>query len=182
MVDYYKEFNIPKTAGIGEIHDILAKQRNTWEDRNSKGFEAAAEKLILLKKADEAFKNETTRQQYDRKLADSKKAPENTDTNSDRKVSFDKWFNDANKYLDTQQYDLAKAALERALLFTTSESLNSEFVECAAAVYLMTGDLQQAMKYANYGILLNPDNASKYLDKASVLEDMIFKQYTRSTN
>jgi hypothetical protein len=73
LFDYYKEFGIPKSASVNEIHAIIAKVRSIWERRLAEGFENADDKIAMLNEAKIYFKTEASRMKYDEELAKNEK-------------------------------------------------------------------------------------------------------------
>jgi hypothetical protein len=170
MVDYYKEFNILKEASLDEIHEALAKLRNIWENRRMSGNESAEKKLVLLIDAEKIFKNDTNRKQYDRELDAAGAKPESIDPNIERKANFNKWFTEANDYLDTQEYDLAKSAINKAFQYRNPNDENALFFMQAAEIYRLNYDFRTALIYINEALVLEKDNPQSYLIKYLIFE------------
>ena len=165
IVNYYEKYGISQSDELEKIQWII-NQRITDEENDSFG-EGHSDKMFFLESAKEAFATAESRSKYDQDLADSMKKK---DPDGERKAQFDKWYADAKKYYDTQQYDLAKSAIERASQYKSSESDNSQFYRYAAQIYSFVESYSQAIDYANQAIVLEPDIFKGYKVKSRVLE------------
>ena len=170
IIDYYKELEIPKTASLDEIHDRLARLQNLWRNRESSGHEKARKMIDLLNEAENIFKTDASRTKYDRELDAAGAKPKTADPNAERKANFDKWFAEANNYLNTQQYDLAKSAIDKALQYRTLNDDDALVYIQAAEIYRLNNDYRSALNYINEAIVLDKDNSWSYLTKYLIFE------------
>lgn len=174
MVDYYEELKLGKTLSLQEINKEISLLESTWTQRQINVPEKATKMLALVIDARVAFKTDSSRAEYDRALEDSKREPLASDTDSERAKSFEKWYSDAKGYVGSQN-DLAKVAIDKALQYATSETIDQGFYRLAALIYSFSGNHIQALDFANQAIVIAPEDHISYGTKGDVLENYINK-------
>lgn len=167
MTDYYAELNIDSSLGVDEINKELSKLENTWKRRELTNPEKATKMLAIIIDAREVFKSTTTKNRYDRELAESKQQSKPVDSNQQRKDEIKKWRTDADTYYDRGEYDLAKIAVDRALALV-ADSSDDDLYSLAAAVYMEVGEHSVALSFINNAIVTNPQNGLHYMVKAGI--------------
>lgn len=165
VTDYYAELKISQSAGLAEIKQKLADLRNTWVSRQTTYPEKANKMIVLLDEADKVFASEASRKKYDKELEKSKADPETRDPDAERAASFEHWREEAKKYFDNEQYDLAKTAIEKAFRYQDASSDDAEFYSFASDLYLRSDSYDRALEYSNQAILSDSENAFYYLQK-----------------
>ncbi len=93
MTDYYKELNLERSLGTGEIHNELTKQERTWHQREVTMPEKARKMLTLIDEARIVFKTEASRRTYDNDLDNQDDPKEVSDPDEERKRVLKKWLN-----------------------------------------------------------------------------------------
>lgn len=165
MVNYYEELNLDKNASASELMKELVKMEVTWQKNEVFRPELAAEKLVLINQAKKVFASDAAKNKYD---SDLFATPEDPD--AARRAQFKKWYEDAQAYFESSQYDLAKTALENAMNYIYDE--DPAFYSLAASIYLSNGDTSMAMTNINKAIVMQPDEAGYYLSKGVILEKL----------
>ena len=168
VTDYYAELNLDKSKKTKEINTDLSRLESTWRRREINNPEKATATLALIIEARKVFATDSSRRFYDQELEKSKEKPVVTDPNADRRKQFEKWHSDALSYFTGGQYDLAKAAVDRALSFYDTSSDNDAFFSLVADVYRMNRNYSTALDYINKAIVINPQNAMHYILKAGI--------------
>ena len=158
MTNYYEELKINKESGVDEIQRELSRLESTWKRREIVNPEKAAKMIALLVEARKVFSDDSSRSKYDRELEESLRAPVEVDPNADRNAALKKWKDQAQRYYDTNQYDLAKTAIDKALTFSNSD--DDELFCLVADIYRESGNNSAAMEYINKAIVISPDKAS----------------------
>lgn len=171
IINYYEKYGFSQTDELEKIQWVI-NQKITDEENDSFG-EGHSDKMFILQLAQEAFASAESRAKYDQDLADSQKK---SDPDGERKAALEKWYKDAEAYYDTQQYDLAKTAIDRALQFATPETINSAFYDKAACIYFMLKLYTQALDFENQSIVLSPEDANGYYLKSYFLHAYIFEK------
>ena len=165
MVNYYEELNLDKNASASELMKELVRLEVIWHKNEIKRPELAAEKLVMISQAKKVFASDAAKIKYDNELF---AAPEDPD--AARRAQFKKWYEDAQAYFDSAQYDLAKTALENAMQNISDE--DPAFYNLAASIYYSNDDTSMAMTCINKAIVMQPDEARYYLFKGVILEKM----------
>ena len=181
MTDFYKELKLDRSKGIEELKNELIKQENIWKQREIYNPEKAVTMLALIEQARAVFASDATRRTYDRELAESQCRPEENDPDEDRREELRKWKVQAESYLESGQYDLAKVAIENALSFS-SEIDNDDLYATAARIYLSNNDTAAAMNYINKAIVCAPDVSYYYLLKGFIYDKKAYVYEWRSRN
>ena len=169
-MNYYEELGINSNLNLNEIQKELTKQEGLWTRRQVNNPEKATEKLALINQARKVFASDASRRSYDNELEKSKV---NRETLSPEKIADEekqKWQKKAEKYYSEQQYDLAKAAIEKALSSTSTNSYDDTIFALAAEIYRECEHFDLALDYINKAIVQAPDVSEYYLIKALILD------------
>ncbi len=166
MTNYYEELKLEKTAGLDEIKKELSHMESIWKRREITNPEKATKMIALLIEARKVFSDNLSRSKYDRELEESLRTPIETNPNTDRYLALNKWKHQAQSYYETNQYDLAKTAIDKAL--TYAESDDDELFGLVADIYREAGNYSVAMEYINKAIVISPEKASYYLSKGLI--------------
>lgn len=169
MVDYYAELSIDSSMKLDEINKELNKLKSIWRRRELNSPEKAAKIIAMIIDAKEVFKSMQNRSAYDRELAASKAPTAPADPQSAGRTEALKWFNDAKKYYDSGEYDIAKLAVEKVLSSDMYE-ITSQAYKLAANIHLAQMDYKKALNYINNAIIENPQDADNYRIKALILD------------
>ena len=169
MTNYYEELNLDAQASAAKLTEELIKQEVIWRRRELQRPEEAAKKLLLISEAKKVFATESSKSAYDRELNAPKPEEEKNDPAAERRAQFDIWRTNAENYLYSGQYDLAKTALEKALSYDSGEN-DAGFQNLAARIYKENRDLSSALSRINKAIVLEPNEAYHLLIKALIFE------------
>ena len=145
MINYYEELSINSKLNLSDIQKELIRLENLWTRRQVTNPEKATEKLALINQAEKAFASDASRRAYDNELERSKA---NRETLSPEKIAEQekqKWQKQAEIYYSEQQYDLAKAAIEKALSSSNTNSYDDTIFALAAEIYRECGHLDLAL-------------------------------------
>lgn len=171
MIDYYEELELDRNLGLKELQYQIDKVHSFWSRRLDRNATAEAqEKLLRCTEAREIFKDEDSRAEYDRELAESKKPKkqEHADPNAERRASYEKWKADASRYAKAGQWDLAEQAVGWAFRYGGSD--DPEMQAIAANVFKENRKYTTALYHINNAIVLDPDVARFDLLKAQILD------------
>lgn len=177
MTDYYDELNLSSSLDTATLYQEISKLESLWRRREVTNPEKAAKMIALIVEAQEKFKDEQSRRDYDLQLDQSKRKPKQLDPNTERLQSFMEWRNKAVSFYDEQQYDLAKSALDKALSYMPADYEDSLFFNQAALIYVNNNDCNAAMDYINKAIIIDSDIPDYYLTKGLVFNTIANKQY-----
>ena len=169
IINYYEKYAISQTDELEKIQWVI-NQKITDEENDSFG-EGHSDRMFILQLAKEAFSTAESKAKCDQDLVDSMKK---SDPDGERKAAFEKWYSDAKSYYHSQQYDLAKTAIERAFQYATIETADYNFYSFAANIYFWSANFTQAVDYANQAIVLAPDNYYGYFVKMNALNRYIY--------
>lgn len=169
MIDYYKEFNLKRNASAKEISDELIRLEAVWNKREMSQPEMAMEKLSLINKAKKIFSTDGSKAEYDMKLDEESAKPKKS--NEELQAQFQKFYDDAVNFMANGQYDLAKAALERAASYGVDKT-NAKYYYTAAIIYRNNKELITAFSNINQAIVLNPDDPEFYLEKSLIVDGL----------
>ena len=124
--------------------------------------------MALIIDARKAFATEEAKRTYDTSLDEANKPQ--PDGDEARREEVKKWSVDALKYRNSNQNDLAKEAIQRAIsLSCDSDSNFGEIHDRAAGIFVKSMDYDTALSCANRAIMSDPDNLNYYETKAYVL-------------
>ena len=166
MVDFYTELKLKPSDSLVIIKESLIKQERLWRKREVDNPDKATMMLALILQAKTTFSSEPSRRQYDAKLAESKKPQA---ASADEKEKTLKNFEErAKTYFINGEYDLAQAAVEKALTLNGDDDRDSLF-DLAAGIYNMNGKYNNALAYVNKAIIINPNNTNYFYTKSLVL-------------
>lgn len=175
MINYYEELNLNRNDDVEEIKKTLNQLESTWRNREVRNPEKATKMIALIIDARKVFLSDMDKKEYDRKL-DSGDAPEKTvDPDADKNAQMMKWMSDAATFLDTDQYDLAKTAIEKALQFASEGSGTEDLYLMASQIYSEVGMYQQAVDYANKAIVENTASYRGYSRKIMAIDSWLGK-------
>lgn len=177
MVDYYSELGLDKSKKLDEINSELNRLESTWKRREITNPEKATTMLALIIQARKVFSSDSSRSAYDDELSRDNKGPEATDSDKARTEEINKWKSQARSYVDSQQFDLAKVAVEKAISMSNANGDDDSLFALAAEIYIDNGDLDFAMTYINRAIVTAPNVSSHYFMKG-----IIYDQQASSTN
>ena len=177
MTDYYEELKLSSSLGTTELYQELNKLESLWRRREVINPEKAAKMIALIVEAQKKFKDEQSRRDYDLQLDQSKRKFKQLDPNAERLQSFMEWRNKAVLFYDEKQYDLAKAALEKAFSYMPIDYEDSLFFNQAALIYVDNNDCNAAMDYINKAIIIDSDTPDYYLTKGLVFNTLADGQY-----
>ena len=155
MIDFYTELNISKSSPVEDINRYLTQEESKWVRREATNPEKAIKMRALIIEARKVFETSATKAKYDRELAMDQKEPmpnpssRRYESNSEQSD----WYRQALSYFDNQEFDLAKAAIERALSQANPNLCNDELYSLAADIYYRNGDYQTALNYINKAII-----------------------------
>ena len=168
MVNIYSELKLDPSASLPELQSELYHQEKVWRKREIYSSEAATAKLALINKAKKIFASSSSRAAYDRELEASRRKPASADPGPESRLQYEKWYSAAKSYMDDQQYDLAKTALEKAIRFINSDNEEAQFYCDAAIIYRECCDVNTAMSYINKAIVIDGENPSFYITKGTI--------------
>jgi hypothetical protein len=171
IINYYEKYGFSQTDELEKIQWVI-NQKITDEENDSFG-EGHSDKLFILQLAKEAFETANSKAKYDQDLADSLKK---RDPDGERKASLDKWYGDAQNYFSTNQFDLAKTAIDRAMQYSTPETVDSDFYDTAASIYASLKLFSQALELENQSIVISPEEPKGYYLKCRFLYSYIFER------
>lgn len=169
IINFYEKYGISQTDELEKIQWVI--NQKITDEENDSFDEGHSERMFFLESAKEAFATAKSKVKYDQDLADSMKK---RDPDGERKAAFEKWYGDAKSYSDSEQYDLAKTAIDRAFQYATPETADYSFYGYAADIYSLTANFSQAVEYANQAIVVAPDNYYGYFIKMVALDRYMF--------
>jgi len=173
VVNYYEELKISQAVDLAEIKQKLAELRNAWVSRQTT-FPVKANKIIvLLDEADEVFVSEATRQKYDKDLEESKRASEVPDPDADRAANFKRWYDEATKFFNNRQFDLAKSAIDKAIQYQGQSIDDADFYRFAAETYRQNNLNERALEFINQAIIINVGVAAYYIAKYFIQDAIV---------
>lgn len=171
MVDFYEELNLDREATVEEINKELSNLESTWKRREITNPEKATKKLVLIMDARKAFKDEQSRAEYNAALAESKKEPVPVDTDAERREKLNKWLDDAFNYMNSNQYILAKEAMNNAAKFIGNDE-NGYFYFFLSVVSCANNDLQTAFNAINKALVIGPEVPNYHMQSGTVYTRM----------
>lgn len=172
MDNYYEELGLDPSLDHEELARELNKAHNIWAKRQTNGHPDAMRKLVLVKEAREAFKDGASRAEYDRRLTEPEAPSQQADPDAARTEAYERWVGAAERYLDSGEPGLAKAALENATHFAAPASGDAPFEYLAARVYRSTYDCRRALDHINRAIVLAPERVEYEIERALAYGDM----------
>lgn len=170
IVDYYEELSISSSLSVPELNSELSRLETVWKRREITNPEKATKMIVLISDARKVFQNDTSKREYDKRLAESKKPHQDKKVVNQRSESFARWHEDALNYYRNGQYDLARTAIDRAFQFF-SDSSDGDFYDLAANIYEQNGQYDTALSYINNAIVVDNQNGKYYLTKSIILAD-----------
>ena len=173
MVDFYEELNLDPQSSLEELDRTLTQLESTWKRREINNPEKATKKLALILEARNVFASESTKSEYDRNLAESKKAPVQTDYDVERREKFLQYTAQAEKYYTAgNQKDLALEAVRRAQQYYDPSQPDAYFPYLCAVVKFDAGDQRGALSDINEAIVTDDSNPTYYRWKSIILREL----------
>lgn len=167
MVNFYDELSLSRESSIDELSKELNGLESTWKRREITNPEKATKVLALIIDARKVFESEDSKQAYDTYLDEANKPK--LDGDDARREEAKKWFVEALKYTTSNQNDLAREAIQRAISLTRDGDPDyGEIHDRAVGIYRKCMDYDTALSCANRAIMSDPNNLSYYDNKASV--------------
>ena len=105
---------------------------------------------------------------YDLELEQSRRKPVASDPKRERYAQWRKWYDAALSYMKTEQWDLAKTAIEKALSYADPDNEDAMFYNDVATIYRENKEFALAINYVNKAIVLEPETAELYLTKGLI--------------
>ncbi|MBQ8950802.1 MAG: hypothetical protein IJ065_06495 [Eubacterium sp.] len=174
MINYYEELNLNRSDSVEDIKKTLNQLESTWRNREVRNPEKATKMLALIIEARKIFISEMDKKEYDKNLDMGDTAEKTVDPDSDKNAQMIRWMSDAAAFLDTDQKDLAKTAIDKALQFA-EESGNEELFLLASEIYSEVGMFQQSVDYANKAIVDNTASYRGYSRKIMTIDSWLGK-------
>ena len=168
MNNYYTELKLSPESSLQEIQSELLRLEQLWRRREINSPETAAAKLVTITEAKRVFASESSRARYDRELDNSRKKPVTSDPKMERYALWKKWYDQARKYMNAEEWDLAKTAIEKALVYVDLNDEDPYFYNDCAYIYNRCGDYSTALSYANKAMVLDPDIPLSPLTKGMI--------------
>lgn len=170
-MNYYEELGLNSEMSIEEISEKLTQLETVWNQRLFNEPEKANKALIFIKEAREKFATIESKAEYDITLQNK------DDKKDDAALSaYNKAKADAESFISNEQWDLAKNAIDKALLNVESVVVDDEekadMYELARRIYYNNGLFSQAVDFSNKSIELSPDSAIYYAKKAISLSEL----------
>ena len=176
MVDYYEQLKLDREASVEAINKELSALESTWKRREITNPEKATKILVLIMDARKAFKDDHSKAEYDYELAESNKEPASVDTDTERWENLNKWLNEALRYQQSSQNDLAKEAINNAAKFVGTDD-NDYFYYLLSIISYNNGELQASFNAINKAIVINPGIVDYYLQSAAIYDDLYNARY-----
>lgn len=176
MVNYYEQLNLDEGASVIVINKELSALESTWKRREITNPEKATKMLVLIMDARKVFKDEQSKAEYDYELAESSKDPAPVDTDVERRENLNKWLDEALRYQQNSQNDLAKEAINNAAKYVGNDD-NDYFYYLLSIISYNNGELQTSFNAINKAIVMNPTIADYYLQSATIYNDLYNARY-----
>ncbi len=173
MTNFYEELNLNQDASVEDLNNELNVLENTWRRREITNPEKATKMLALIIDARKVFANVNTKIKYDNELKAEKNTQDADSQQDNRKIQFNKWFNEAEEYFRIGQNDLAKTAIEKALSYINVDDNNCPIYYLAASIYNKNSEYKLAIDYINKAIIDNPDFIELYLYKSVIYSSLV---------
>ena len=167
ITNYYEELNLSAEMSIEEIDGKLTQLETVWNQRLFNEPEKATKMLALVSEARDKFSTQEAKRQYDLLLFDNSKE---TALQEEQDEGYKKWSIQAEEYYNNKQYDLAKAAIQKALSFVGATE-DVEVLSISAKILNCCGEYDRALEYINNAIVINPKSATLYLIKAEIFKE-----------
>jgi len=175
LIDFYEELHLKPLADLEDIQKELLQLERTWKQREITNPEKATKMLALVIEANEVFRTKESRKNYDDMLK-NKDEPIVNNADEEREQLKDKWLKEAWGHWDNKQYDLAQAAVQKAVgYYDENMKGGGNLFSSACGICSRNGDYQQALNYINQAIMIEPENLDYYMRKASIFSEQCFK-------
>lgn len=163
-INYYEKFpEISQEMSVQAIRQALEKSKKKADVLTNRGDPKGPKLRKLVEAALEVFRDEASKQEYDRKLAESRQEPPKEDP---RREELENLKKRAQDYLDNGENDLAKLAIERALALDM-DCRDANLYNLAAIIYDKNGDYETAIQYINKA-LLEREEPEYIINKADI--------------
>lgn len=173
MIDFYEELNLDPQSSVAELGRTLTQLESTWKRREINNPEKATKKLALILEARNVFASEASKSEYDHNLAESKKAPVQTDYNAERREKYLQYISQAEKYyFSGNQQDLALEAIRRAQQYYDPTQPDAYFSYLCAVVKCDAGDLHGALSDITDAIVTDDSEPTYYRWKSIILREL----------
>lgn len=176
MIDYYEQLNLDCESSIDAINKELSALESTWKRREITNPEKATKMLVLIMDARKVFKDSKSKAEYDYELTESRREPVSEDSDVERREKLNKWLDEALRYQQNSQNDLAREAINNAAKFVGSDD-NDYFYYLLSIISYNNGELQTSFNAINKAIVINPGIADYYLQSAAIYNDMYNARY-----
>lgn len=176
FVDYYEQLNLNRGDSASDINKELSALESTWKRREINNPEKATKMLVLIMDARKVFQNESTKAQYDRELEESKKEPVLINGDAERREQLNRWLDDALRFHQGGQNELAKEAINNAAQFVGTDD-NDYFYYLLSMISYNSGELQTSFNAINRAIVINPGIADYYIQSANIYNDLYNARY-----
>lgn len=166
MDNYYKEFPeiIRQDMSTEEIREKLDERNAVIGNR----FDARSlEEQEKIRAALEVFRDEESRRAYDQALAQGDRKPPEEDPRQKLREEQAEWIQRAQDFCKSKDYDLAKAAMDRALE-KDKDLPNGTAYRLAAQIYASAEEYAHALRCINEALLLEPENPDYIRIKGAV--------------
>ena len=180
MTDFYEELKLDRSQNVSELNRELSRQESVWKRRELTSPEKATRIVAVILEARKAFRDEVTRAGYDRELDASRQAPAEEDPDAARAASFRKWYDDALRYRDSGEADLAQMAIEKAAGLMDPRREDPGVFMTAASINRQAGALSAALNYINRAIVLCDADPAPYVEKGQILDAQRLEEAKRS--
>lgn len=176
FIDYYEQLNLNRGDSVINLNMELSKLESTWKRREITNPEKATKMLVLIMEARKAFQDEQSKAQYDRALDESKQQPVDNDSDEERKKELNRWLDEAFRYNQNKQHNLAREAINIASRFLGADD-NDYFYYLLSMISYDNGELQTSFNAINKAIVINPGKAYYYLQSAAIYIDFYYARY-----
>lgn len=172
-VNYYEELGLNKEMSIDEISVKLNQLETLWNQRMFSEPEKANRLLSIISQAKEVFSTAESRAMYDQSLT---KKTQSDKTDNPQIAAYYKAKADTESFANSEQWDLAKSSIDKALSYVESIDIDdtekADAYELARMIYYNNGLFSQAVEFANKVISLFPNDAIAYAKKAITLGEL----------
>ena len=161
--NFYDELGIGTEMSIEEINGKLLQLETVWNQRMFNEPEKANSMLQLIEEAKIIFSSEESKNEYNQRLESANKEEKNDDGEN-----FNSLYEQAQFFMESEEYELAKLSLDKALNSIKKENETTEVYLFASDVYIVNGLYDEAVKYVNNAITNDFKNPSLYYAKGMI--------------
>jgi tetratricopeptide (TPR) repeat protein len=174
VTNYYEKYRIPQSEDLQTIQSII--NQKILDEENDTFSGGHGERLEELKDAKFAFKDEQSRESYDKSLRNTEERAASLD--DERNAVYEKWFPTVYRFYVEEHFDVAKAAYENAVSGGSPDLENSEVFEFGAKICAGAFEYDEALKYINKAIVGQPDDARYLITKSDILSNFEARAYS----